>query len=119
MRIQLMAMLAAAALSLSACGGGGGGTTTPATGNQQQGGANQGGANPPTVQPNTGTINVTVQRPDGTPMPGAVVVIDQNVKQASTNAQGVAALTGLAAGAHDVHVFADGYTWVSALQVNA
>ncbi|MDX8401065.1 MAG: hypothetical protein R8K47_00380, partial [Mariprofundaceae bacterium] len=47
------------------------------------------------------------------------VVIDQNVKQASTNAQGVAALTGLAAGAHDVHVFADGYTWVSALQVNA
>ena len=50
---------------------------------------------------------------------GAIVVLDNNAVQQTTNANGVAAFTGIAPGKHDVSVFKDGYSWVTAMQVNA
>ncbi len=61
-------------------------------------------------------MTVTVQDTAGNPITGAIVVLDANAQQKTTNAQGKATFS--ATGAHDLHVFKDGYAYLSVLQVN-
>ena len=83
--------------TLSNCGGSGGslGTTQPASG-----------------------ANLTVTAlSNGKPIIGATVQLDNAGQTATTNANGDAIFPGVS-GTHDIHVFSNNDTWISAYQVN-
>jgi len=93
--------IAGMALLLPGCGGGGGTTTA--------------------VSPSK-TISVTLTDVLNNPVANVLVQLDQNGATATTNASGIATFSGIATGAHDIHMFpaaGSGFQWESIYQTTA
>ena len=102
---KIIGIMALLLFGLSACGGGGGGVPGIPTIPGIPGGG-------------SGALTVNVYDSLAKPISGAVVTLDAAGATATTGATGKAVFSGLAAGAHDVHVVATGYAVLSAYGVS-
>lgn len=96
-----LALLISLSFFITACGGGGGTT----------GGGTTGGGGTTTTQISILDSNTL------SPLTSAVVVVDGT--EYRTNANGKVSIPGITTGTHELHVFSNGYDWISILDYTA